>query len=1078
MRNSRIFLRYFCTLAFVFLIANSLFCQQDESDLQFSLKGRAVNAAGDPLKGASIFVIDKAGKRTGMQTVSKENGEFGIAKVAEGAVIEISYVGYLVQRLRAKPDLGTITLIPKANQLDSVEVVSTGYQQISRERATGAFGIIKPEALESKLSLTTQNLIEGQVAGLVVDKDGGMEVRGIATFRAERKPLLVVDGFPFEGDINNINPNNISQVTVLKDGVAASIYGSRAANGVIVITTKKGSGAKPRLSYNGLVNIVSKPNLNGLNRASSSDYIDAELDLYRQDINAPSTVSLSNMSRVTYLMMQLREGKISEEEVSREIESLKSVNGVKQIEDHFFRNEINHQHNFRLDGGAERYNYNIAMNLQNGRDNFIESSKDRLLLDIKNQIHLTSFLSTELYANVVYNRSKSPLLQYGDLMSYSRSSNLQPYTSLVDAQGNPAAVWGISQYKAGIYANTPGMKDWSYVPLDDIGKETVNTGNFQTRVGGTVRAQLIEGLSLEIGGTWQRGNYNSVQLRSAEAYILRTGYNDGTSISNNAYHYLPDGDVINESRNINEDWTIRTQASYIRNFHGTRHRINMMFGNEVRKATFNNNAIGTRVGYNAIAGSFIPMNNRDYNAGVYDSDMLVGRVLNLSSGKYSFRDDRFASWYGNGSYEYDNRFIVSGSIRLDLTNFFGTDDRYRYRPLWSVGGTYKLSDEKFFDTSWINKLYLRSSYGINGNIALTEGPFLILSVYDFDKVTGGVPYDVESPPNNQLRWEKTENINFAADFSFFGNRLNGSVDYYLKNSSELLAPDANDPTSGFSSMTRNVGAMLNRGIELSLDIAAIGKEDFRWNILPNITYNYNQVKSYNVRRDYAGSYVRSYGILVEGYPADGLWGYRFAGLNELGETQVYSADGRVIRPGNATPADVVYQGTLRPKFDLSLTNRIHYRGWDLSMMWIAKFGNKYRRDAFSGTNYINRHVSERWRNPGDELHTIYPVLRNSNSDNSYFPYIDKLIGNANYAKLRDITLSYNLGRYFKRIGLGDAKVFVQGRNLVTITAKGVDIDPETAQVNESGATSQMREQGFTSLPLPRSYFMGISVSFN
>ncbi|TKC65310.1 SusC/RagA family TonB-linked outer membrane protein [Pedobacter hiemivivus] len=1041
-----------------------------------NIKGKILGQDGEPLVGASVHV--KGHKIT---SLTDRKGEFSLTDVPENATLVISYVGYVSKEIKAgmrSADLGAITLLMSMSELLEVGVViNTGYQVISPERVTGSFGVVTGRRLEARLAIDLKSALEGQLAGVVLDKKGNIEIRGVSTFGAEKNPLVVVDGYPIEGGIDNVNPLNISSVTVLKDGVAASIYGSRAANGVIVITTKGGANGGPRLTYNGLVNYVSKPNLNDLNRSSSSDYIDAELDLFKQDPNAASTVAKGNMSRVTYLMMQVRENKISEAEAMAEINRLCNVDGLKQFEDQYFRPEISNQHNFNISGATEKNSYNVALNLLNTRENFIQSNSNRLILDVKNEWRPFKFLTAGATVNIVYNNRLTPYDDYTKMINYNAASILQPYTDLVDGNGNSAAVWGLSQYKMDTYKKTPGMKDWTNIPLNDLSKMTRRNVDFQTRLGGFVRARLVEGLTAEFGGSWQRGSTQMKEFRDVDSYAVRIAYNDATSLKNTANHYLPDGSLVDESRNISENWTVRSQLNYNRGFDNNKHRVTALVGNEIRKLTFDNNRIETRVGYNSTAGSFVPMNLKDYNSTVYTSDMLMGRQILLDPGKYEYRDNRFVSWYGNGSYEYDNRFILSGSIRLDLTNFFGTDPKYRYRPLWSVGGTYKLAEEEFIKNDWINRLNLRASYGVSGNISLNQGPFLILSTGSFNNYTGGVSYGVASPPNNQLRWERTNIVNFGIDFAAWNHRFNASLDYYTKNSTDLLAAEAADPTSGFATVTKNAGEMSNSGVELALNMDLIRSNNFRWNMGTNISYNYNKVKSYNVVRNYASSYATAGGILVKNYPADGLWGYRFAGLSNLGETQVYNAANAVIKPGDAVTSDVAYLGTLRPKYDLSLINTFTYKSWDLTMLFISKLGHKFRKDNFSGSNYLNRHVSERWQKPGDENHTIYPVLQAWNMDMFYFPYTDVVIGNASYVKLRDLTLSYNFDKLAKKLKMSNAKVFVQGRNLFRITAKGVDIDPETAEVNTSGGTGAATEQGFTSLPLPRELFFGVTFSF-
>lgn len=1054
---------------------------------QSVITGRVVNEKGEALLGASISV---EGKKTG--AVTDASGHFTLQNVADNETLIVSYVGYLSQTIKAKANVGTIVLKAKDDNIDEAVVrVNTGYQRLPKERMTGAFSYVSGEQLESKMATGLKNALEGQAAGVVIDKSGNIEIRGISTFNAQKVPLLVVDGYPIEGSIDDINPMNISSITVLKDGVAASIYGSRAANGVIVVTTKMGMSGKPKVRYSSFVNIIGRPQLKYLNRATTADYIDAEVDLFNYNVNNASPIDQYNMSRVTYLLMQARDGEITEEAAMAEIEGLKKIDGMGQIEKAFFRNEISHQHNIGIAGGTEEYNYNIAVNYQNTQQNMLNNDNKRFIFDLKNEWKPLPFLTLGAAANVTLNKANSSWMlvntllgpeyqgmHFSTLTNFNTESMLQPYTQLWDEAGNQLPLWGLSQYKIDAYKNTPGMKNWDYYPIDDLNKRKFTRNGFSSRIMGFVRADLMEGLTAEFGGNWERGSRLVKGIQDVEAYDVRIAYNDATSRANYANHYFPDGGVINENRDFNESWTLRSQLNYSKDFSGYKHRVNALIGNEMRKLTFDRNELATRLGYNPTAGSFIPVNIKDYNARIYNSDMLMTPVFKgITDGAFNYSDNRFVSWYANGSYEYDDRFIFSGSMRLDLTNFFGTDKKFRYKPLWSLGGTYKLSKEKFWNSDVVNKLHLRGSYGINGNISLNNGPYLILKSYNYSPKMGGIPYYVESPPNDQLRWEKTGITNVGIDFGLFNNRVEGSLDYYNKRSEDLLAEDAVDQTVGYTSVVRNVGEMSNEGLELSMNINVIDKKDWKWIVSPNIAFNANTVHHYNVTRPYTSYYTDAMGILIEGSPAEALFGYRFAGLNDRGQTQVYNKESEKILIANAEIKDLIYQGTFRPKWDLALTNRVKYQDFNLSFMFIAKLGHKYRKDAFLGSNIMNRHVSERWRKPGDEANTIYPVLQDWNMDMFDFPYIDKLVGNASYAKLRDVTLSYDLSKFTKRFKIANAQVYVQGRNLLLITAKGVDIDPETAEVNETGGVSSTSEQGFTSLPRPREMFIGLRVNF-
>ncbi len=545
-------------------------------------------------------------------------------------------------------------------------------------------------------------------------------------------------------------------------------------------------------------------------------------------------------------------------------------------------------------------------------------------------------------------------------------------------------------------------------------------------------------------------------------------------MSNPTNHYIPDGDAVNETRYTSEDWTLRTQISYSKSF--GLHRVSALAGNEVRRISYDNNQYATRFGYNSTAGSFSPVNIKDLASGTYNSDMIGGSAGEY--GEYSLRDNRFVSWYFNGSYEFNNRYLVSGSVREDLTNFFGTDPKYRHKPLWSVGGTWKIANEDFFNAGWVDRLNLRASYGVNGNISLSEGPYLILSAGSFNPTTGGVSNGISSFPNNSLRWEKTRTTNVGVDFDVFGNRLGISLDYYYKKSTDILAADATDPTTGTSRMTRNLGAIDNRGVEISLHGTPVRSSDFSWDIMFNMSFNKNKVVEYNVARNYPTSWAWSQAIHAAGHPMFGLFGYNFAGIDDRGMVTVYGKDGDVKYAQNANVDDIIYLGTAVPTTELSVINALKYRNWDLSFMFIAKLGHKYRKDVFQGSNINSRFVAQRWQKPGDENHTIYPALSSWNSDLFYFPYCDVNIGNASYAKLRDLTIAYTFDRsLINSIGMSEARIYLQGRNLFRITAKGVDIDPETMEMDYSNGVGASSNAGFSVLPRSAEYYVGLSFSF-
>lgn len=1036
------------------------------------VKGVVRDADGEPLMGVPVSIGDGR-----ISTVTDAEGAYTLSISQEQTVLKYTYVGMRTTYMTIPQGSQQVTrdvVMHSDTHLD--EVIATGYRTISKERATGSFGTIGSRQLEGKLNSNLKNIIEGQVPGMVLDKDGNIYIRGLSTLTAEENPLIVVDGYPTEGSLSDLNPNNIENITVLKDGVASSIYGSRAANGVIVVTTKSGRQQKPTLSYKGTFRFESRPDLSYLHQSSTSDFIDAELALYElSPTSSAYSLSYKNAytSDVTYLLAQRKAGLISDSQFDQQINALRQVDGLAEIEKNMFRTAFTQTHNVGLNGGMERYRYNLAANYTSNRSSFINTHDNRLLIDFKNEWQPYKFLEIGFSANINYGHAKAPNTgwkTYTDFTNYYK-----PYHRLKTENGELTELRTISYGMEQLYQQYSGLKETTYNPIRDSYDSYNTTHSFSTRLSGFLRAKVWQGLSVEFGGNWTKGNSIYKAIHGANSYMLRLAYNNSTSIKTPSNHYVPDGDMIGESRYNNENWTLRTQINYDWSY--GKHRVNALVGNEVRRITRDDNTYETRLGYNPTAGSFTPINIKDFKGGSYNQDMLNGNTLApyVAYGRYSYVDNRFVSWYFNGSYEIDDRYLISGSIREDLTNFFGTDPKYRYKPLWSMGGTWKIANEKFFNVEWIDRLNLRASYGINGNISLSQGPYLILSAGSYTSVTDGVSYGISSYPNKSLRWEKTRTTNMGVDINTFRNRLMLSFDYYRKNSSDLLASDALDPTSGASSIVKNVGEILNRGYEISIQGTPVLTRRFRWDITYNVSFNHSEVKEYNVARNYPTAWAWTSPVHAKGYPMYGLFGYKFAGLNDKGQTMIYKADGTTALASTVTVDDIVYQGTTVPKTDMSLTNHFSYKNWDLSFMLIAKLGHVFRKDVFQGSNYTSRYFNQRWQKPGDEATTIYPVFRSWNMDMFYFPFCDVNIADADYAKLRDVTLSYYFSKQpIQKIGLSSARVYLQVRNLFRITANDIKVDPETFENNYGGGMGSSSNAGYSLLPTQPEYFIGVS----
>ncbi len=1066
------------------------------------VQGKIMDENGKPLPGATVQV--KGSKRF---TQTNHAGEFILKDIPDHATLVISFIGYKSKEIEASSVTASkpILMQEDASKLNEVAVISTGYQNIPVERATGAFSMITASKLENKLRPDLKAALEGQVAGMVVTKEGNVEIRGVSTFQGERAPLIIVDGFPLTGTtinqdgiqvptgLESLNIDNIESVTVLKDAVAASIYGARSSNGVIVITTKSAKGGKLAIDYRGSAGVTLKPDLRYLNRSRTADYVDAEVDVYA--LNPVTALNDYNnnsaLTRVQYLLVARDQGLITAAAANAEIESLKNNDGLKQVQDHVLQNNFMQQHNLSFTGGNEKSQSNAAIKYIDSRSNIKNGRDSRLIFDMKNDWKISERLSVKLLTNANYATSRRPGRSLNDFVNFTppltTGANTRPYDLLVDpATGLPQDIFQVNPKKISAYQAIDGLKPLNFNPIADLDLESILQKSLQVRMGGSVNLKLIDGLSADVGGSWTLGYNTSNTLYDSEAFRVRQWFDDGRSKTNPSKYYIPDGEYLNESRNTNEAFTIRAQLNLDKKI-GTRHQVSALLGTEVNKDVFNNNAYPTRLGYNVQAGTFAQFNYEDYISGAYTTDMLGGATGSrptdpmMTIGSMALRDNRFVSMYANSSYEFDNRFIWSGSIRMDLANFFGTDPKFRYKPIWSVGGVYKLGQEKFMKISWLDKLNVRSTYGINGNISLRQGPFLVTSPGVYNQSTGAISSSIITPPNSTLRWEKTSTINLGLDIGLF-RKLRITADYYRRMSTDLLAPETYDPTLGVSlitGLTRNIGKLKNTGLELLVEADVIKNDSFSWTTNATLSFNVNKVLEYNFNFTGPVQLAASGSVYKEGYPIDAQFSYRFAGLNANGNGTYYTKDGNVVLGSNTKIEDLVFSGTLRPKYVTAITNYFHYRAFDLSFMLIAKFGNVLRRDAFGGSNYQNRYVAERWRVPGDELTTIYPKLTQGLSgDMAYFPFADVLVESANYMKLRDVTFSYDLNKKaVNRLGISAVKLYLQGRNLLLVTSNKDKRDPETSEMNQSIGRNAFTEQGFTSLPLRPEFYAGFLIKF-
>lgn len=1041
-----------------------------------TINGIVQDDAAEPLPGVTI-----QNKTTGKFAASEIDGKYSI-EAKEGDILSFASIGMADNEISVgKGNIFNIVMKPSAIALS--DVVVTGYQTISKERSAGSYAVVTTEKIEKKLNTNILNRLEGMVVGMSMYK-GQPVIRGTSTMFAEKSPLYVVDGVPFEGDIDIINPNDIVNVSVLKDATAASIYGARSTNGVIVITTRGGSSGKMHVNYSGSVQITPLPDREYANLMSSSEFIDFQIDMFERGVKQGSKPRPSyGINDVYKLLYDKREGTISESDFNTKINTLRNLDRYDQVKEEFLNStEIAHQHNLSFNGGSDFYKYSFSLNYKGTNPYEKGQYRDRIGFNVKNNFNLTKWLQVDLGimgsdVNDEYDNGVSGM----ELLN----SKMASYYMLRDENGNPIR-WDQEKSLLEINRlNGLGLQDESYYAVNEKDKRRLTRRNQYINLNLGAKVKILESLNAEIRYQTERETGYNKQYYSKDSYMVKNMINNATVLEKNGTitNHIPTGGQVREVNNSRKSYTLRAQINYAQKF-TDKHDVKVLVGAERRKI-YNEQNGHYRYGYDDYNLSFKNINEAQLYKGITGTQALTGRyTLYEAQPKYECIDDRYVSFYGNASYTYNDKLSVNASIRMDQSNLFGTDPKYQYRPLWSVGANYAIF--KGGETQWLDRLSARATYGINGNVYKKSGPYIISEVSRYPNFDTNESFaQITSPPNSALRWEKTKTFNIGVDFAMFGHRLSGSLDYYNKMTSDMLGQRAADPTFGWDKLVVNYAKMRNTGVEVVLESQNIVKRNFQWNTSLLFSYNSNKIIELEDSQTSAASY---YGDLQarEGKPYNSLYSIRYAGLDEKGNPQAYKADGTIVQnTSELKPEDIVYSGTYDPPYNASLSNTFRYKGVELSFMFVYYgghvmrdvTGSYYPRDAKPDQSILtnmDRLYMNYWKQPGDEKNPDMAPAYKSGASNSLaylWSAADKHIQKADYIKLRDLSLSYYFPKsLISKARISDLKVIFQAQNIWRWSANKNNLDPEVW-------TSKQLLYESRGTAIPPTFTIGVNLSF-
>ena len=813
-----------------------------------------------PLIGASVYVtaedLKKAGSaQTTMGVITDVDGQFSIAIPAGITRFFCSYVEYDVLEVKLVPgkEHYEITLHASSQMLDAVVV--TGYQTVERRKLTAAVSKldISDETIGAVKSI--DQALAGQIAGLSVSPTSGapgapakIRIRGTASLNGTQDPLWVLDGIPLEGtdvpepdelnDITNmkqssiagLNPADIENITILKDAAATAIYGARAANGVIVITTKKGKVGKPVINFSSRFTYTPTLSLDRLNLLNSAEKVGLEMDMIRNNYSPDNHKGgvyniLSNYNELSAFQNGGWDALSSDTQAA--INRLKSVN--TNWGDILFRDAFSQEYNLSLSGGTERVTYYTSFGYYKEDGNVDGVGMDRFNLVGKTSYKVNSIL--KVGASMFANRRKNTNYltdAYGmsNPVFYSRKAN--PYFELYDKNGN-------YNYDYDIQNNTD--KDLGF----NIFEERQNTSNesvvnsFSSIFDAELRFNDKWKLTSQFG--YQLEKTSREEIADWESYAMRYYYKlSEYSQGGETKHFLPEGGMQKSYENSNSQITWKAMGEYRDSFNDI-HELEVMAGTELRK-TWYETLFSAGYGFDRKTLTTKPV--------IFPNESYA---TSFPLHQTTYKENAYVSFYSTASYSLLNRYTVGGSIRFDGSDLFGVDKKYRYLPLYSVSALWRLSQEPFMQQAkWVDNLVFRASYGLQGNIDKNTSPFL-LGTYRSESILPGVSEDViiiNSAPNKKLRWEKTQSVNAGFDFSVLNQAINLSVDYYYRKGTDLIALRMLPLETGFTSMNVNWASMENKGVEISLSTRNITTKNFSWYTNFNFAYNGNKVLQENI----------------------------------------------------------------------------------------------------------------------------------------------------------------------------------------------------------------------------------------
>lgn len=1046
-----------------------------------TVAGKVLAADNRPLQNITITSL-----RNNTAVLSNGQGAFTISLSLLPDTLEISHIGYKKIKLPVTKSQSNliITLELLSTILDEV-VINTGYQKIKANEINGSVVVIDNKLLNQQTGTNILQRLNGVTSGLLfnVGKSNGnpqnntsISIRGLSTINGPLDPLIVLNNFIFEGDINNINPNDVESITVLKDAAAVSIWGARAGNGVIVITTKKGSfNQKLKIEVNSTFTVQQKPNLSYLPQMSSADYIEVEQQLFNKGYfdDQISFYPYQALTPAVEVLLAKRNNLISSADSASRINSLKQIDSRNQFTKYFSKTAVTQQYALNLTGGSDNLAWLVSgaydknSNNLNGKYNKVNLRVENTYRPLKKMRLTTGVYYTNSY-------STSGALPYGSVQVNGR---YVPYLSYAGDDGSPIAV---ASYYRDAYTDTAGggkLLNWKYYPLTDY-KHNITKLRLEEIVANLgLTYEIIKGLSINLLYQYQRQQTNAETNADLESYRTRNLINLFSQVNPSSgvvNHIVPVGGIMSLSNGTVFSKNLRAQFDF--NHKYGNHYFSAILGAEIREAEHKSNS-QMLYGYQEDPLSFTAVDYiNPYPTYITGEPLSIGENVYLSHGV-----NRFVSAYSNLLYVFKERYSLSASFRKDGSNIFGVNTNDKWKPLWSSALGWSISNEKFYHLSWLPELKLKTSIGYSGNVDVSKSA-LPVAEYGTGDITN-FPVAVITTINNPgLRWEQSRQWNTGIEFSTKNKILSGSIEYYTKRGKDLYGPSPYDYTAwgGSNVITKNVAAIKGNGVDIILNSKNIDR-DFKWNTQLLFNYNSNKTTAYfnqSAKTIYpllgGGSSITP----VVGKPVYAIAAFTWGGLDASGNPQGYlnrqfSTDYQAIAQDalEKGAGSIKYIGSASPLCFGSFINQFSYKQMAISVNISYKLGYYFLKPSLNygalfSSGIGHKEYAERWQQPGDELRTsvpsfIYPADPNRDM---FYSASEINVLKADHIRLQYINCTYS----FKKNGSSLLRAFNNLQAYINIANLGIlwrankqNIDPDyPGTIRPSGSFSVGIRAGF------------------